>query len=293
MPLVFAMHDFLKIHIDEQKERKEQKVDDWLILDGACCDHPTAFCYLFRFSLYLFCVFSFPIFVLLWLYSFQPCRLKTWQNTHPHTQNVQLRIRKKKGHADCHAYRTLDPRRPVYDELSIHPPPRRNVGVPGEEVNQSGASLYAGKSKLSRANPCLPCCVILCLDLSSFLTIILFLTLGWRHIAKHKKSRWQSVWYSFSLQNNLINFFFIKKTNWGLKAEGIKRRLINYSILSKGMDDEICPYATFHLLGFREEMDPNKAGNQFQTFPHPNGGQPPQQDMNHHRQASQSMVTSS
>lgn len=78
-----------------------------------------------------------------------------------------------------------------------------------------------------------------------------------------------------------------------MKAEGIKRRLINYSILSKGMDDEICPYATFHLLGFREEMDPNKAGNQFQTFPHPNGGQPPQQDMNHHRQASQSMVTSS
>nr|ACC65888.1 Down syndrome cell adhesion molecule isoform [Daphnia pulex] len=105
----------------------------------------------------------------------------------------------KRGHADCHAYRTLDPRRPVYDELSIHPPPRRNVAVPGEEVNQSGASLYAG------------------------------------------------------------------------------------------MDDEICPYATFHLLGFREEMDPNKTGNQFQTFPHPNGGQPPQQDMNHHRQASQSM----
>lgn len=58
----------------------------------------------------------------------------------------------------------------------------------------------------------------------------------------------------------------------------------------QGMDDEICPYATFHLLGFREEMDPNKTGNQFQTFPHPNGGQPPQQDMNHHRQASQSMV---
>ena len=56
----------------------------------------------------------------------------------------------------------------------------------------------------------------------------------------------------------------------------------------QGMDDEICPYATFHLLGFREEMDPNKTGNQFQTFPHPNGG--PQQDMAHHRQASQSMV---
>nr|CAD7456160.1 unnamed protein product [Timema tahoe] len=36
------------------------------------------------------------------------------------------------------------------------------------------------------------------------------------------------------------------------------------------MEDEICPYATFHLLGFREEMDPNKA-MQFQTFPHQNG----------------------
>uniref|UniRef100_A0A182V270 Down syndrome cell adhesion molecule n=1 Tax=Anopheles merus TaxID=30066 RepID=A0A182V270_ANOME len=36
------------------------------------------------------------------------------------------------------------------------------------------------------------------------------------------------------------------------------------------MEDEICPYATFHLLGFREEMDPTKAMN-FQTFPHQNG----------------------
>ena len=58
------------------------------------------------------------------------------------------------------------------------------------------------------------------------------------------------------------------------------------------MDDEICPYATFHLLGFREEMDPNqKNPNQFQTFPHPNGlnGAPPE-TMAHHRQGSQSMV---
>lgn len=42
---------------------------------------------------------------------------------------------------------------------------------------------------------------------------------------------------------------------------------------SLGVEDEICPYATFHLLGFREEMDPSKALN-FQTFPnmpHPNG----------------------
>ncbi|XP_032672550.1 Down syndrome cell adhesion molecule-like protein Dscam2 isoform X4 [Odontomachus brunneus] len=39
----------------------------------------------------------------------------------------------------------------------------------------------------------------------------------------------------------------------------------------RGMEDEICPYATFHLLGFREEMDPSKA-MQFQTFPHPGNG---------------------
>ncbi|KAK0093791.1 hypothetical protein PV326_012637, partial [Microctonus aethiopoides] len=39
----------------------------------------------------------------------------------------------------------------------------------------------------------------------------------------------------------------------------------------RGMEDEICPYATFHLLGFREEMDPTKA-MQFQTFPHPVNG---------------------
>ncbi|XP_054740543.1 cell adhesion molecule Dscam2 isoform X10 [Anastrepha obliqua] len=39
------------------------------------------------------------------------------------------------------------------------------------------------------------------------------------------------------------------------------------------MEDEICPYATFHLLGFREEMDPTKAMN-FQTFPHQNGHAP-------------------
>ncbi|XP_026825587.1 Down syndrome cell adhesion molecule-like protein Dscam2 isoform X31 [Ooceraea biroi] len=45
-------------------------------------------------------------------------------------------------------------------------------------------------------------------------------------------------------------------------AEGLPHR---------GMEDEICPYATFHLLGFREEMDPSKA-MQFQTFPHPGNG---------------------
>ncbi|XP_050520789.1 cell adhesion molecule Dscam2 isoform X38 [Daktulosphaira vitifoliae] len=38
----------------------------------------------------------------------------------------------------------------------------------------------------------------------------------------------------------------------------------------RGVDGEdICPYATFHLLGFREEMDPSKMP--FQTFPHQNG----------------------
>lgn len=69
------------------------------------------------------------------------------------------------------------------------------------------------------------------------------------------------------------------------------------------MEDEICPYATFHLLGFREEMDPSKAMN-FQTFPHQNGmpGMPghvgtigpngviPMPNHVHSRSGSQSMV---
>jgi hypothetical protein len=60
-----------------------------------------------------------------------------------------------------------------------------------------------------------------------------------------------------------------------------------------GMDDEICPYATFHLLGFREEMDPSKA-MQFQTFPHPHAGTMGPSGMNtphqmHSRTGSQSM----
>ncbi|XP_058804449.1 cell adhesion molecule Dscam2 isoform X4 [Phymastichus coffea] len=65
-----------------------------------------------------------------------------------------------------------------------------------------------------------------------------------------------------------------------------------------GMEDEICPYATFHLLGFREEMDPSKA-MQFQTFPHPvNGhsgtmgptvGHPNNASTAHSRSGSQSM----
>uniref|UniRef100_A0A336KT05 CSON014681 protein n=1 Tax=Culicoides sonorensis TaxID=179676 RepID=A0A336KT05_CULSO len=66
-----------------------------------------------------------------------------------------------------------------------------------------------------------------------------------------------------------------------------------------GMEDEICPYATFHLLGFREEMDPTKAMN-FQTFPHQNGnmgtmgpnGSMPMPGHVHSRSGSQSMVSS-
>lgn len=59
------------------------------------------------------------------------------------------------------------------------------------------------------------------------------------------------------------------------------------------MDDEICPYATFHLLGFREEMDPSKAMN-FQTFPHPHTGTMGPSGINtphglHSRNGSQSM----
>lgn len=67
------------------------------------------------------------------------------------------------------------------------------------------------------------------------------------------------------------------------------------------MEDEICPYATFHLLGFREEMDPTKAMN-FQTFPHQNGTATPghtgtmgtgtsNAHMMHSRSGSQSMVS--
>lgn len=64
------------------------------------------------------------------------------------------------------------------------------------------------------------------------------------------------------------------------------------------MEDEICPYATFHLLGFREEMDPTKA-MQFQTFPHPANGHSgtmgppvghPTNSSAHSRSGSQSMV---
>lgn len=56
-----------------------------------------------------------------------------------------------------------------------------------------------------------------------------------------------------------------------------------------GGDDEICPYATFHLLGFREEMDPQQAGNNFQTFPHQNGHGSQQHFVN--SPASRSMVS--
>jgi hypothetical protein len=71
------------------------------------------------------------------------------------------------------------------------------------------------------------------------------------------------------------------------------------SIYPPGVEDEICPYATFHLLGFREEMDPSKALN-FQTFPNmPNGqhvgtmgpnGQIMHPNHMHSRAGSQSMV---
>lgn len=71
-----------------------------------------------------------------------------------------------------------------------------------------------------------------------------------------------------------------------------------FPLTSLGMEDEICPYATFHLLGFREEMDPTKAMN-FQTFPHQNGysgtigpnGSMPHPGHVHSRSGSQSMVS--
>lgn len=51
----------------------------------------------------------------------------------------------------------------------------------------------------------------------------------------------------------------------------ICNNFLNCHFTHLGGDDEICPYATFHLLGFREEMDPQQAGNNFQTFPYQNG----------------------
>jgi hypothetical protein len=67
------------------------------------------------------------------------------------------------------------------------------------------------------------------------------------------------------------------------------------------MEDEICPYATFHLLGFREEShcNPEAMNLNFQTFPHQNGqhigtlgpnGQPMGPPHMHSRAGSQSMV---
>lgn len=58
------------------------------------------------------------------------------------------------------------------------------------------------------------------------------------------------------------------------------------------MEDEICPYATFHLLGFREEMDPSKA----LAFPHHHAAHagtlahPHPHHPAHSRTGSQSMV---
>lgn len=75
----------------------------------------------------------------------------------------------------------------------------------------------------------------------------------------------------------------------------------NINSFGSGVEDEICPYATFHLLGFREEMDPSKALN-FQTFPNmphpnqhigtmgPNGPMPGHPGHMHSRAGSQSMV---
>lgn len=84
-------------------------------------------------------------------------------------------------------------------------------------------------------------------------------------------------------------------------ADNRDHSIRNYADITSylGVEDEICPYATFHLLGFREEMDPSKALN-FQTFPNmpngqhigtmgPNGPMPHPAHM-HSRAGSQSMV---
>ncbi|XP_063395061.1 cell adhesion molecule Dscam2 isoform X7 [Cydia fagiglandana] len=58
------------------------------------------------------------------------------------------------------------------------------------------------------------------------------------------------------------------------------------------MEDEICPYATFHLLGFREEMDPSKALAFPHAHAHPHAGtlaHPHPHHPAHSRAGSQSM----
>lgn len=86
-----------------------------------------------------------------------------------------------------------------------------------------------------------------------------------------------------------------------LRLEIIFKMLLTVcnNFICSGVEDEICPYATFHLLGFREEMDPTKALN-FQTFPHQNGqhvgtmgpnGPMPMPGHMHSRAGSQSMVS--
>jgi hypothetical protein len=78
----------------------------------------------------------------------------------------------------------------------------------------------------------------------------------------------------------------------------LKLKLI-FRIIAATIDEDICPYATFHLLGFREEhMDPNQQAalqQQFQTMPHPahNQGMTGPMPVNgpqHNRGPSQSMV---
>lgn len=74
------------------------------------------------------------------------------------------------------------------------------------------------------------------------------------------------------------------------KMSGLGKYTLNINLSwHSGGDDEICPYATFHLLGFREEMDPQQAGNNFQTFPHQNGHGSQQHFVN--SPASRSMVS--
>jgi hypothetical protein len=92
----------------------------------------------------------------------------------------------------------------------------------------------------------------------------------------------------------------IIKVYWFFLYEHTYELIGSPVVFSPGMEDEICPYATFHLLGFREEMDPasKAAAMNFQTFPHQNGGHtgtlgsPPMQANGHlhQRSGSQSMV---
>ncbi|CAG2060251.1 unnamed protein product [Timema podura] len=146
----------------------------------------------------------------------------------------------KRGHTGSFRnHATWDPRHPrnMYEELTLHPPNGRRIPAhPGsdETMYHRAGKIFVSQTALRRGD-------VVHIYLSEITTSYT------GSITALPSRRWL----------------------WCLTArDNIGRSYIAYDYTC--MEDEICPYATFHLLGFREEMDPNKA-MQFQTFPHQNG----------------------